>query len=1477
MEYWDFLYWREEIPLIDDIENAFTFPTEENVEAKPFSFLQSASSTYAIPWRSDQEFRPVKARFYPRADRVLPDLEECQLLSLLGSAPYTEDGDAHPPTPFAGIPPAASSPASFHRQLVAQLQKKLSSSPDMGNRGSSSSNAPSPDKKPSGTGQSGKSSKETSKVAKTESKNAKGSKIQNSSEKNPSRSPPKDLQLRSESGESLVSSCSPNSNRISGVRVDSTPSPDTSSVSSSLFVDVQEKFSSPDEQGTNEIETSSLTECPSPPPVEQIIPVLDTVFCVPDEEEHNLQSLQEEPEVVDEVEVEEEVEATAEPELEVEDEEEDEDDDFEECNFQDTTEDLSDSSEQMSPLKEYTTPERRNGTRSCPGTPDTHHSADASLFYQCRERKGSLGSVYRGGVLPTIGSVLRLNMRDEEGTLNEEDELKNLRASTQSLSVPRLQVTPHRHRYRSSAFASNRRDRSSSELCLHAAPSTVPQVLRRYCSQGLSVPKSECRLRRVASLTLDKATLEKHVERPKYLPQELDFSMYEKFQGQMLVNWFISAFPEDHKLSRKELRLLAAQFCTNLLFAGVLRHVDSENTDKYFRPDEMYQWSKLESSAPPSAYQTPGRLSPSAWPPKTPVSPAYSERELREVIADLHDHRIKEREKPSVFHFKPAHRIEYDERVARLELQLEKYQTLTEIEELTKRAKYVSCPTSPHSPCASTQTEPPRPTLSSSSQYDIASSVSLLSRSRYCQTESIRCWSKSVQTDDGCSPLARASAWVQTEDTGPDVIRGLPRTRSDMSEILPSLVTDRKTYFYRPSGSVSSFSLCSSTLLPEEHEAKTDTTSEPPNAMLCERCSNLKVSLASTQTDFLSELQPGTVPISDTSSSSSPSDAVSISQHPKDSCAGIPPPLQGSSSIPPPPPMPGTSSIPPPPPPPPMPGSSIPPPPPPPPPPPGSGIPPPPPPPPPPGSGIPPPPPPPPPPPGSGIPPPPPPPPPMPGCGPPPPPPPPPMPGCGPPPPPPPPGCGVPPPPPPGFGAPPPPQPYIVRKPAIIPKQPMRPLYWTRIQINAPASAEKDSECLWDNLKETDLKIWDEFEELFSKQTKKKSPTQPKANTNSKAKEVAKLLDQKRSQNVGILISSLHLDISEIQNALYNFDTSVISTDTLQSIYDVRPTPDELQTISQHRTAQPDVPLDKPEQFLWELSLIPEYAIRIECIMFHASFSENLDQVENKLLNLKMTCDFLKSKCVENVISIILSLGNYMNGGNGARGQADGFGLEILPKLRDVKSKDNSLTLLHFVVKLYFTIFEQEKQAEECHLPVPEPSDVERAGTVSFDDVRKELDKLYVQTAACERKVSKILNSSDEEHKQPLKDTMQAFLEKAFAETRIQMENLERCKAKFKATQKFFKFMPKSNNESEWPKEFFAVWLPFCSDFKDIWKKEQKLKIAEQKRAEMVRKKIQELQEKQKANIVLVKAKPTGLKARLMKMSLLNTSKPVAT
>lgn len=56
-------------------------------------------------------------------------------------------------------------------------------------------------------------------------------------------------------------------------------------------------------------------------------------------------------------------------------------------------------------------------------------------------------------------------------------------------------------------------------------------------------------------------------------------------------------------------------------------------------------------------------------------------------------------------------------------------------------------------------------------------------------------------------------------------------------------------------------------------------------------------------------------------------------------------------------------------------------------------------------------------------------------------------------------------------------------------------------------------------------------------------------------------------------------------------------------------------------------------------------------------------------LNFCVHQDLLECKPLRDVLGLVLAFGNYMNGGNRTRGQADGFGLEILPKLKDVKSR----------------------------------------------------------------------------------------------------------------------------------------------------------------------------------------------------------------
>ncbi|XP_064504774.1 formin-2 isoform X2 [Pseudopipra pipra] len=583
-----------------------------------------------------------------------------------------------------------------------------------------------------------------------------------------------------------------------------------------------------------------------------------------------------------------------------------------------------------------------------------------------------------------------------------------------------------------------------------------------------------------------------------------------------------------------------------------------------------------------------------------------------------------------------------------------------------------------------------------------------------------------------------------------------------------------------------------------------------------------------------------------------------------------PPPLPGAA-VPPPPPLPG-AAVPPPPPPPPLPGAAVPPPPPPPPLP-GVGVPPPP---PLPGVGVPPPPPPPPLP-GVGVPPPPP----LPGVGVPPPPP---LPGVGVPPPPPLPGAGVPPPPPPlpGLGVPPPPPPALPgvasplpapvqgstypavpqgcgflppplpsglfamgmnqekgsRKHVIEPSRPMKPLYWTRIQLHS--KRDSSASLVWEKIEEPSID-YHEFEELFSK-TAVKERKKPISDTitKTKTKQVVKLLSNKRSQAVGILMSSLHLDMRDIQHAVVNLDNSVVDLETLQALYENRAQSDELEKIEKHSKASKEKEnaksLDKPEQFLYELSLIPNFSERVFCILFQSTFSESICSIRRKLELLQKLCETLKNESgVMRVLGLVLAFGNYMNGGNRTRGQADGFGLDILPKLKDVKSSDNSRSLLSYIVSYYLRNFDEDAGKEQCIFPLPDPQDLFQASQLKFDDFQKDLRKMKKDLRACETEAAKVYQLSLEEHLQPFKDNMEQFISQAKIDQENEEKSLTEAHKSFLETTAYFCMKPKMGEKEVSPHSFFSIWHEFSSDFKDFWKKENKLILQERvKEAEEV-------------------------------------------
>ncbi|KAM4770988.1 formin-2-like [Rhinophrynus dorsalis] len=420
-----------------------------------------------------------------------------------------------------------------------------------------------------------------------------------------------------------------------------------------------------------------------------------------------------------------------------------------------------------------------------------------------------------------------------------------------------------------------------------------------------------------------------------------------------------------------------------------------------------------------------------------------------------------------------------------------------------------------------------------------------------------------------------------------------------------------------------------------------------------------------------------------------------------------------------------------------------------------------------------------------------------------------------------------------------------VRKALLEPAKPMKPLYWTRIDLHARRDSSKP--IVWEAVREPKVDF-QELEHLFSKSTVKerKKPISDTI-TKTKAKQVVKLLSNKRSQAVGILMSSLHLDMKDIQHAVLKMDNSVVDLETLQALYENRALSEEQERIEKHMKASQNKdksnPLDKPEQFLFELTTIPNFTERVFCILLNSTVSETIRSLRRKLELLQRVCKTLREDpVILHVLGLVLAFGNYMNGGNRTRGQADGFTLDILPKLKDVKSNDNTRNLLSYIVSYYLRHFEENAGKEECVFTLPEPQDFFKTAQMKFEDFQKDLHKIKKDLVACKTEASKVYQNSLEEHLQPFKDNIEEFLNKAKTEHEDAEILFAEVHSSFLEISSYFCMKPKNGEKEVSPDSLFSIWYEFSTDFKACWKKENKIILQQRlKEAEDVYKQKKEI------------------------------------
>lgn len=242
-----------------------------------------------------------------------------------------------------------------------------------------------------------------------------------------------------------------------------------------------------------------------------------------------------------------------------------------------------------------------------------------------------------------------------------------------------------------------------------------------------------------------------------------------------------------------------------------------------------------------------------------------------------------------------------------------------------------------------------------------------------------------------------------------------------------------------------------------------------------------------------------------------------------------------------------------------------------------------------------------------------------------------------------------------------------------------------------------------------------------------------------KVKEL-KVLDAKAAQNISILLggSLKHMTYSKVKSCLLRCDDSVLTGNVLEQLIQYLPPPDQLNKLQQYRDSYDQ--LTEAEQFCVTISEVKRLLPRLKSLSFKQHYSEMVNDIKPDIVAGIAACEEVReSKKFAKLLELILLLGNYMNTGS-RNGQAFGFEISFLTKLRGTKDLENKQTLLHYICETV------ESKFPELLNFYDELSHIDKASRVSVDNVQKILRQMdnSVKNLETDLVNSKIPQSEDD-------------------------------------------------------------------------------------------------------------------------------------
>ncbi|KAJ3127224.1 hypothetical protein HK098_006589 [Nowakowskiella sp. JEL0407] len=277
----------------------------------------------------------------------------------------------------------------------------------------------------------------------------------------------------------------------------------------------------------------------------------------------------------------------------------------------------------------------------------------------------------------------------------------------------------------------------------------------------------------------------------------------------------------------------------------------------------------------------------------------------------------------------------------------------------------------------------------------------------------------------------------------------------------------------------------------------------------------------------------------------------------------------------------------------------------------------------------------------------------------------------------------------PGMGGPPPPPLFTAPAKYVLPKpkKPLKALQWSKLD---PFSVQKS---IWKDVAKdsyinsngiaSQLGVDEyEVEELFGKV--EEAPKKVVVERETPKKKVKKvLLDPKKSKSLGILLAVVRqkVPMQIIRDEIVTVDVHLLTEDILQRLEQNWPSDTDVRKVVLYEGNVDE--LGEAEQFVHFVGDVPRMAPRLSCIVYKLKFSHELNEILPDVETVISACsELMTSEKLKIVLGRVLVIGNYLNSSS-FRGDAHGFSLESLTKLKDIKTNGDKRTptLLHYVVR----------------------------------------------------------------------------------------------------------------------------------------------------------------------------------------------------